>query len=154
MKGDYKSWMKLRSLGGQRSSELEGWSLILQGPRAQLGGKEPCWSCGALLKGCSCGAGFPHAQLRPRFPSLILEHLKSLHPESVLLSCLEKTGNSGHRGGLTFTGKFSGCSMLSAISPFSMSIARKQKAFLTQKSVYCFYIQERSKISRRENFPE
>lgn len=39
-----------------------------------------------------------------------------------------KTGNSGQKGGLTFTGSFSGCPPLSDISPFSMSIARKQKA--------------------------
>lgn len=39
-----------------------------------------------------------------------------------------KTGNSGQKGGLTFTGSFSGCPPLSDISPFSTSIARKQKA--------------------------
>lgn len=129
MKGDYKSWKKLRSLRCQRSPELGGRSLILQEPHVQLGGKEPYWCCGALLKGCSHGAGFPQAQLRPRLPSLILEHLKSVHSEIVLLGYLEKkTGNSGQKGGLTFTGSFSGCPPLTDISPFSMSIARKQKA--------------------------
>lgn len=41
MKGDYKSWKKLRSLRCQRSPELGGRSLILQEPHVQPGGKEP-----------------------------------------------------------------------------------------------------------------